>query len=91
MDLVEKYEMDTLEKWIIKQYAITNSMKKIIEIAAEEEITNNGDPLDHQFILGLINGDTMDELHRVLRLGYRRKVRPGKIRREKFEKRGWGN
>ena len=50
IDLVENYETDTIEKWIIKQYAITNSMKKILEIAAEEGITHNGEPLEHHYV-----------------------------------------
>lgn len=78
IDLVENYETDTIEKWIIKQYAITNSMKKILEIAVEEEITHNGEPLEHQFLVSVINGKKMDQLHHFLRVGYRRAYKPNK-------------
>ena len=78
IDLVENYETDTIEKWIIKQYAITNSVKKILEIADEEGITHEGDQLAHQFAVSVINGKKMDQLHHILRVGYRRKYRSNK-------------
>lgn len=79
IDLVEDYETDTLNKWIIKQYALSNSIKKILEEANETGVTNDdGVPLDRKYITGVINGTVMDELHRILRLGYRRKIKPNK-------------
>lgn len=78
IELIEEYETDTLEKWVIKQYALTNSIKKIIEIAEVEGMTNSDLPLDRKYISGVINGKVMDELHRVLRQGYRQKIKPNK-------------
>lgn len=78
--LIDEYKDDTLDKWIIKQYAMTNSIKKIIDIAAEKGITVNGDPLDREYITSVINpnGRVTDELQRILRLGYRQRVKPNK-------------
>jgi len=78
IDLVENYETDTIEKWIIKQYAITNSIKKMLEIANEEGITHNGDRLEHEFVVSVIMGKKMDQLHHKLKVGYRRKYRSNK-------------
>lgn len=71
--LIESYEVDTLEKWVIKQYAITNSMNKIMQLAEEKGITYNNEPLDREYLREIINGKIMDELHRTLRKGYGRK------------------
>lgn len=30
IDLVESYQADTLEKWIVKEYAFTNSMIEVV-------------------------------------------------------------
>jgi hypothetical protein len=81
IDLIDRYETNTLEKWIIKQYALTNSMKKITEIAEAEGITVDGAPLEQKHISSVIRGkgEKGDELHRILRSGYRRRVRPRKI------------
>lgn len=79
--LVENYETNTLNKWIIKKYALTNSIKNIVEEADENGVTNDDDfPLDRKYVTDLINGKTMDELHRMLRLGYRQKIKPNKRR-----------
>lgn len=76
--LVESHETNDINQWIIKQYAITNSIKKILEIAHEEKITLGGDPLTHEYVVDLINSNPTGDLHRILRLGYRRKIRPNK-------------
>lgn len=78
IELVENYETDTIEKWIIKHYAITNSIKEMLEIAHAEGITHNGDQLQHEFVVNVIMGKKMDELHHVLKKGYKRKYRPSK-------------
>ncbi|WP_087974849.1 hypothetical protein [Oceanobacillus rekensis] len=78
IELVENYETYTLEKWIIKRYAISNSIRKILEESADEGITNNGVPLDRGYISSVINGKATDELHRIVRLGYRHRIKPNK-------------
>ncbi|MFP3886782.1 hypothetical protein U8V97_15145 [Priestia filamentosa] len=84
IEMVENYEADTLEKWIIKKYALTNSIKNILEEAAIEGITYNNLPLDRNYISSVINGKPTDELHRILRLGYRQKIKPNKKNHKRF-------
>ena len=76
--LVESHDTNNINQWIIKQYAITNSIKKILEIAHDENITLDGSPLTHEYVVELINGNPTSDLHRILRLGYRRKIKPTK-------------
>lgn len=79
INLVENYETNTLNKWIIKQYALTNSIKRILELASEQGIVHNdGKQLERSYVISVINGKPMDELHRILRLGYRHKIRPNR-------------
>lgn|SRR5699024_485834 len=78
VNLIENYDDSTVDKWIIKQYAITNSIKKIEEEATERNLSIDGKPIDRAYITKLINGNVMDELHRIVRLGYRQKIRPNK-------------
>jgi len=55
-------------------------MKKITEIAEAEGITVDGAPLEQKHISSVIRGkgEKGEELHRILRSGYRRRVRAGK-------------
>lgn len=76
--LVESYEADTLEKWIIKEYGYTNSLLEVVKRANANGFTNNGDPVDKQFVTSVISGKPKDELHRLLRLGYRQRIKPSK-------------
>lgn len=82
--LVESYDPDTLNKWIVKEYAYTNSIKKVIEIANLEERTLNGEPLSREYAVSVINGKTNDELHKILRSGYRLKIKPNTRKYKKW-------
>ncbi|MFD1173927.1 hypothetical protein [Oceanobacillus picturae] len=84
IELVESYEVDTLDRWIIKMYAETNSIKKILEIAENNSIKNGELALEREYVTNVINGKTRDELHRILRLGYRQKYKPNKRRSYRF-------
>jgi hypothetical protein len=37
ISLVEEYQADTLEKWIIKEYAYTNSITEVVKRATAKE------------------------------------------------------
>lgn len=76
--LIENYEVHTLEDWIIKKYAINNSIINILEEGSKKEITYNSEPLNREYIVSVINGKAKNELHRIVRLGYRQKIRPNK-------------
>ncbi|WP_066066109.1 hypothetical protein [Neobacillus soli] len=69
VSLVESYQTDTLDRMIIKDYALTNSMKKTAEnfkfLGATKE-----------YIAMVIKGNPKeDELHKILKSGYMRKTR----------------
>jgi hypothetical protein len=69
--LVETYEPDTIDKLIIKNYAITNKIKevtKIINASGNEEI-------DTHHVSSVIRKKPIDELHKILRAGYMKKTR----------------
>ncbi|MDQ0999780.1 hypothetical protein QFZ28_000180 [Neobacillus niacini] len=78
VDLVESYEADTLEKWIIKEYAFTNSLVEVAKRANDKGFTLNGEPIDKTYAVSIVNGKAQDELHRLLRLGYQQKIKPNK-------------
>ncbi|HZW68978.1 MAG TPA: hypothetical protein VFF20_10345 [Pseudogracilibacillus sp.] len=78
ISLIENYKVETLDDWIIKEYAINNSIKTMLEDATAKGITNNGEALDREYVVSVINGKVKNELHRIVRLGYRQKIRPNK-------------
>jgi hypothetical protein len=63
--LAEFYEIDTQDKLIIKEYAFTNS---IVEVA--EKLQVNVD-----YVRTVITRRSSDELHRLVRSGYRFKTK----------------
>lgn len=75
IQLVDSFEVNNLDDWIIYNYALTNSIQKIVDKAAEEDVMNNGQPLENKYVSSVINGGTQSELHRILRLGYRQRIR----------------
>ncbi|WP_353853970.1 hypothetical protein [Bacillus sp. Bos-x628] len=42
IELAETYEADNLEKWIIKEYAYTNSITEVVKRANSKGFTYNG-------------------------------------------------
>lgn len=78
IDLAESYDTGTLNKWIVKKYAYTNSIRKIIEKATSERLTIKEEPLRREYVASVINGKANDELHKILRSGYRLKIKPNK-------------
>lgn len=80
IELVDQYEANTIEKWIIKEYAFVSSMKEVVNRANQKGLTqSNGDPIDQKFVRSVINSKPKnDELHKILRSGYLLKIRPNK-------------
>lgn len=71
--LVESYKADTVEKQIIKNYACTNSMAKVVKV-----MTDEGYSVDHQYVSSVISGKPSDELHRIIRTGYMKRTKPSR-------------
>src|SRR3954451_21795964 len=78
IELVENYEADTLEKWIVKEYAYTNSIVEVVKRISDQGFTINERPIDKKYVTSILDGKIMDELHRLLRLGYRQRIKPFK-------------
>ena len=78
IELVENYEADTLEKWIIKEYAYTNSIVEVVKRISDRGFTINERRVDKKYVTSILDGKIMDELHRLLRLGYRQRIKPFK-------------
>jgi hypothetical protein len=75
INLAESYSADTLEKWIIKEYAYTNSILEIIKRANARNFTNNGSPIEREFVISVLASKASDELHKTMKSGYKRKAR----------------
>jgi hypothetical protein len=73
INLAENYDADTLEKWVIKEYAFTNSVTEIVKRAH-----NKGIPLTKEYASSVIKGKATDELHRILKSGYMARITPKK-------------
>jgi hypothetical protein len=49
IDLVENYKADTLEKWIVKEYAYTNSIVEVVKRINDRGFTINESPVDKKY------------------------------------------
>jgi hypothetical protein len=63
--LVESYQTDTVEQMIILEYALTNSIDKVIE-----NLKNQGVKIGKEAVVEAIKSKPADELHRIIRKGY---------------------
>lgn len=63
--LVATYNAETIEKVIIKEYALTNSINKVLEI-----LIKRGIEIEREDIVKVIKSNPKDELHRIIRKGY---------------------
>jgi hypothetical protein len=78
VNLVEGYEVDNLEKWVIREYGYTNSIAKVTAKAVEMGYTKDGDPVNREYVTFVINGKPKDTLHKMLKSGYQQKINPPK-------------
>lgn len=75
--LIENYEVENLENWIILKYAHSNSIKKVVDLASKEGIVLQGNPsLDMKYVSSIINSKPKSELHQMIRDGYKQKIKP---------------
>ncbi|PGY10620.1 hypothetical protein [Bacillus sp. AFS031507] len=65
--LVESYEANSLERWIIKEYSYTSSIREVVIRGNQRGLTSNGVELDHEFVKNVIASYPKDELHRLVR------------------------
>jgi hypothetical protein len=80
IQVVEAYEADSLEKWVIKEYAYTSSIKEVVNRGNQKGINRNGVPLDHAYVRDIISAHPKDELHRLVRGNYRIRLKSNRNR-----------
>ncbi len=78
VEMIDNFAINDFEDWVIYNYAITNSMTKIVKKATDENVLIDGRPIETADLSEIINGKTKTELHRILRLGYRQRIRKSK-------------
>jgi hypothetical protein len=78
INLVETYEANSLEKWIIKEYAYTSSIREVVIRGNKRGFTTYGIVLDYEFVKNVIAGSPRDELHRLVRANYRLRIKTNK-------------
>lgn len=75
ISLVDSYEADSAEKVIIKEYAISNSISKVVNVLKEQNITLNGKSIEKNDVVMVITSKATDELHRLVKSGYMKKTK----------------
>ncbi|MBT2721449.1 hypothetical protein [Bacillus sp. ISL-46] len=78
INLVESYEANSLEKWIIKEYSFTGSIREVVIRGNKRGFTNNWVELNHEYVKNIISGYPKDELHRLMRANYRIRIKPNR-------------
>lgn len=68
--LIESYETDTIEKRVIKEYAITNSILEVVN-----NLRDDGYLVDKDFVGKTIRSRGKDDLHKFIRSGYMAKTK----------------
>jgi hypothetical protein len=75
IDLIENYQPDTLDKFIVLSYAKTNSIDKTFELVWEHGYTLNQRPIERDYIVKVLNQIGKDELHKLVRSAYMAKTK----------------
>ena len=75
VSLAETYHANTLEKQIIKCYAFTGSIQKVVDQLNEERKAKNLALIDAAFVSQTIQSRAKDPLHRLLRSNYLKKTK----------------
>ncbi|OCA86022.1 hypothetical protein A8F94_14355 [Bacillus sp. FJAT-27225] len=83
INLFNSYQVINLNKWIIKEYARTNSINKVVVKAKENNILHNGEVITKQLVIGIINSSPKDELHKIVQMGYKLKLKNNRKHRYK--------
>jgi hypothetical protein len=75
IELVETYETNTLDKLIIKEYALTNSIDKtVIEVNATGYAMDYK-KVDRDYVVSLLKKRGKDDLHKLVRSAYMQKTK----------------
>lgn len=75
ISLVDTYTISNLEQWIIKNYALTNSIPRVIQNARQSKDMSLIENVTREKIISLLNSKPQDELHKIIIRGYKAKIR----------------
>jgi hypothetical protein len=75
IELVENYEPNTLDKFIIKEYAITNSIHKTIKAVNAVGYAIYHKEVERDYVVSLLKKRGKDELHKLVRSAYMQKTK----------------
>jgi uncharacterized protein YceH (UPF0502 family) len=75
IELVETYEANTLDKLIIKEYALTNSIDKTIKAVNAAGYAINQKEVDRDYVVSLLKKRGRDDLHKLVRSAYMQKTK----------------
>lgn len=73
--ITESYKPETIELRVIKEYAYTSSRKVVVENLNALGFEYNGRQLEQQDVTNIIKSKTMDELHRLVKIGFLKKTK----------------
>jgi hypothetical protein len=75
IELVETYEANTLDKLIIKEYALTNSIDKTVKAVLAAGYANYHKEVDRDYVVSLLKKRGKDDLHKLVRTAYMEKTK----------------
>jgi hypothetical protein len=75
IELIENYQTDTLDKFIVLSYAKTNSIDKTLELVMESRYSLEHKPIERDYIVKVLKQIGKDELHKLVRSAYMAKTK----------------
>jgi hypothetical protein len=75
IELVETYETNTLDKLIIKEYALTNSIDKTVKAVNAAGYAIDHKEVERDYVVSLLKKRGKDELHKLVRSAYMQKTK----------------
>jgi hypothetical protein len=75
IELVETYEADTLDKLIIKEYALTNSIDKAVNAVNAAGYAIDHKEVERDYVVSLLKKRGRDDLHKLVRSAYMQKTK----------------
>jgi len=68
-------EIKDLDDWVVKNYALTNSISGVIKNSLVDELQFDANLVTRQQIIKVLNDKPKNELHKIVRKGYKSKIR----------------
>lgn len=78
VDLVELFEPNSLEEWLIKEYAITGSLVETANRAKARGFLMNGEIIEKEHVVTVITGKASYPLHKRVKWGYQSRAKANK-------------